>query len=103
MLKYTERDGTITFQVRVVPRASKSSIVGTHDGILRIRVSAPPVNGSANEESLRIISKALDVSVSRVEIIRGQTSKIKTIKVSGVAIDKLKEIAGVADKKNRVI
>ncbi|MGH9901987.1 MAG: DUF167 domain-containing protein, partial [Pyrinomonadaceae bacterium] len=50
MIRYTESDGAITFAVRVVPHASRSAAAGEHDGALRVRVAAPPVEGAANEE-----------------------------------------------------
>ncbi|MDX6611403.1 MAG: uncharacterized protein QOD75_589 [Blastocatellia bacterium] len=85
LLRYTEADGVITFQVRVVPRASRSKIAGEHDGALRIRVTAPPVDGAANEEVIRLLAKALGVTRRNVEIVSGQTSKTKRIKVRGIS------------------
>jgi uncharacterized protein (TIGR00251 family) len=83
LLRYSEEDGVITFQVRVGPRASRSEIAGEHDGALRIRVTAPPVDGAANEEVIRLLARALAVTRSAVEIVSGQTSKTKRIKVRG--------------------
>ena len=82
MIKYSERDGSITFQVRVVPRAARSEIVGDHDGALRVRIAAPPVENAANEELLRLLAAALGVRRSRVEITAGHTSKLKTVVVT---------------------
>jgi uncharacterized protein len=92
MLNFTERDGAITFQVKVVPRASKSSIVGVQDGALRIRVAAPPVDGAANEELIRILSKALRLPSSSIEIIVGQGSKTKLIRATGITGQQIKEL-----------
>jgi uncharacterized protein (TIGR00251 family) len=83
LLRYSEKDGVITFPVRVVPRASRSEIAGEHDGALRIRVTAPPVDGAANEEVIRLLARALGVTRSAVEIVSGQTSKTKRVKVRG--------------------
>lgn len=55
MINYSEKDGTLTFNVRVVTRASRSEIVGEHDGALRVRIAAPPVEGAANEELVRLL------------------------------------------------
>jgi uncharacterized protein (TIGR00251 family) len=77
MLECVEREGALTFAVRVVPRASRSEVVGEHDGALRVRVAAPPVDGAANEELARTLARALHVPVSAVEITGGHASKIK--------------------------
>ena len=72
------------FTVRVVPRASKSEIVGEMDGALKIRIASPPVEGAANHELIRVLSKFFVVSKSSVEIIKGQTSKTKQVKIDGI-------------------
>ena len=69
--------------VRVVPRASKSEIVGEHDGALKIRIAAPPVEGAANAELIKLLSKRFDVPKSAIEILKGETSKTKQIKICG--------------------
>lgn len=84
LINYSERDGSLTFAVRVVPRASRSEIVGEHDGALRIRIAAAPVDGAANEELVRLLARALDVSRSAIEITIGHSSKLKTVKVAGI-------------------
>ena len=68
-------------EVRVTPSASVSAIVGYRDGVLRVRVAAPPVDGKANRELLRILASALDLPPTSLSIVRGQTSKRKTIVV----------------------
>jgi uncharacterized protein (TIGR00251 family) len=82
VLDITEKDGAIIFAVRVVPRASKSEIVGELDGALKIRLSAPPVDGAANKELIKLLSKTIGVSKSQVEIVSGETSKTKRIKIN---------------------
>ena len=84
MINYLERDGALTFKVRVVPRASRSEIVGEHDNAIRVRLAAPPVDGAANEELVRTIADAFGVSRSAVQIINGHKSKLKTLKVIGL-------------------
>ena len=83
MIDYQEKDGSISFKVQVVPRASRSEIVGEHDGALRVRIAAPPVDGAANEELIRTLARALGVARSAVEIIGGQTSRTKQLRVTG--------------------
>jgi uncharacterized protein (TIGR00251 family) len=92
VLRYSEEGGVLTFQVRVVPRASRSEIAGEHDGALRIRVTAPPVEGAANEEVIRLLARALGVTRSAVEIVAGHTSKLKRVKVRGARPSDLRSL-----------
>jgi uncharacterized protein len=92
MLRYTESAGAITFAVRVVPRASRSEIAGEHDGALRVRVAAPPVEGAANEELRRTLARAFGLPTRAVEIISGQTSKTKRVCVTGADRRKLLQL-----------
>jgi len=59
MIHYSEKDGCLTFQVYVVPRASRSEIAGEHNGGLRVRLAAAPVDGAANRELIAVLAKAL--------------------------------------------
>jgi len=89
MLHYTESDGAITLAVRVVPRASRSEIAGEHDGALRVRVAAPPVEGAANEELTHTLAHALNVPARAVEIVGGHQSKNKQVRVAGVGAEQV--------------
>lgn len=84
MLDITAKDGAVIVAVRVVPRASKSEIVGELDGFLKIRLSAPPVDGVANKELVKLLSKTFGVSKSQIEIISGETSKTKRVQIDGL-------------------
>src|SRR5688572_28535328 len=93
MIKYSEKDGSLTFTVHVVPRASRSQIVGEHDGALHVRIAAPPVDGAANEELVRTLSKAFKVPRGAIEITSGHNSKLKHVNVRGASPDALAAIA----------
>ena len=95
MINFTEKNGVIIFNVRVVPRASRTEIVGEHDGALKIRIASPPVDGAANAELIRVLSKAFGVSKSEVEIVAGQASKTKQIKILNMTAEKFLEAAGL--------
>jgi uncharacterized protein len=77
------QDRGLTFAVRIVPRASRSEIVGEHDGALRIRIAAPPVDGAANRELIRTLAKMFKLPQNAVEIVSGANSKNKTVRVLG--------------------
>ncbi|HEY0098677.1 MAG TPA: DUF167 domain-containing protein [Pyrinomonadaceae bacterium] len=89
MLRCTETGGALVFTVRVVPRASQSEVVGEHDGALRVRVAAPPVEGAANVELARTLARALGVPVRAVEITSGHSSKTKLVRVAGAERERL--------------
>ena len=92
MIPYAGKEGTLTFKVRVVPRASRTELLGEHDGALRIRIAAPPVDGAANDELVRLLAKEFSVPRSAVEISAGQTSKLKTVRIEGGSASVLLEL-----------
>jgi uncharacterized protein (TIGR00251 family) len=96
MIRYTERDGALVFTVRVAPRASKGVVAGEHDGALKVRVSAPPVEGAANEELARLLSKAFGVARGDVEVLGGRASKTKVVRVRGAKPSDLLRLASGA-------
>lgn len=69
--------------VKLQPRASTNEIVGPLGEELRIKVTAPPVDAAANEALLRLLAEKLDCPRNRIELIRGHTSRHKTIKLHG--------------------
>lgn len=92
MIEFTEKDDAIVFNVRVVPRASKSEIVGEHDGALKVRIAAPPVDGAANDELVKLLAKSFHVAKSAAAIISGHSSKLKQVKITGAGPEKIAPI-----------
>jgi uncharacterized protein (TIGR00251 family) len=93
LIRCYERDGALLFSVRVVPRAARSSLSGEHDGALRVRIAAPPVDGAANEELVRVLAEALCVPRRDVEIANGHSSKIKQVRARGATRELLESLA----------
>jgi uncharacterized protein (TIGR00251 family) len=73
-------ENSLNIQVQIQPGSSKDQIIGLHNGRLKIKISAPPVDGKANQNLIEFIAKALGVSKSKIEIVKGRTSKLKTLK-----------------------
>jgi hypothetical protein len=73
----------ILVDVWVAPRASRDSIGGLHGDRVKVAVSAPPVDGAANEAVRIALAKALGVAKSQVEVVSGQKGRQKTLAVSG--------------------
>jgi uncharacterized protein len=70
--------------VRLQPRASREEIVGERDGVLLVRVTAPPVGGAANQALCKLLARRLGVAKGRVRIARGQRARDKTVTVQGM-------------------
>lgn len=78
-----ERSGAIVFQVRVVPRARREEIEGEHAGALKVRLTAPPVEGAANDALRQLLAARLNVSMAAVKIVGGEKSRTKRVSVQG--------------------
>jgi len=89
---YREDSDSVTFSVRVVPRASRSEVVGLHDGALKIRVAAPPVEGAANQELVKFLSARLKVPRASLTLVSGANSKNKVIRVANPTSAARKEL-----------
>jgi uncharacterized protein (TIGR00251 family) len=76
--------GRINIEVKLTPRASRDEIKGMRDGVLLVRVTAPPVEGKANEAMRRLIAKRAGVPKSRVSIVRGERGRLKLVAIEGV-------------------
>lgn len=93
MISHREEGGSLVFAVRVVPRASKTAVAGEHDGALKVRVAAPPVEGAANAELTRFLAKRLGLSAGSVEIVGGHASKTKVVRAAGAKAEDLRRLA----------
>ena len=74
---------TLRIDVRVIPRASTNAVDGMRDGRVLVRVTAPPVDRAANDAVIDVLAKAYGVPKRCVRIIRGETSRNKTIEIGG--------------------
>lgn len=81
------------FSVRVQPRASRTGVDGLFGDALRVRVSAPPVDGAANEAVIRVLAEALHVPRVAVRIVAGASSRTKIVEVAGVSVEAVRALA----------
>ena len=93
MVECTEAGGAVTFRVRVAPRASQSAPAGEHDGALKVRVAAPPVEGAANEELTRFLARALGLPRAAVGILSGHASRTKLVRARGATAAQIQRLA----------
>jgi len=82
-------DGGVVFMAKVVPGSSRTNISGLLGGMLKIKISAPPEKGKANQSLLKFLAKQLGVKGKDVNIISGQTSPVKQIQVLGMSAEML--------------
>jgi uncharacterized protein len=80
----TEANGNVTFAVRVVPRSSRNRVVGVEGGALKIKLTAPPVEGAANAALIEFVAEWLGVKRSAVSIASGDKARNKLVRVNGV-------------------
>jgi uncharacterized protein (TIGR00251 family) len=81
-----ERDAVVV-RLHVQPGAGRSSIVGRHGDSLKVRVAAPPVDGRANAAAIALIAATLGVKESAVELVSGERSRLKRLRVVGIDAD----------------
>jgi len=83
-LDVSESNGRVRFSVRVQPRASADAIAGVHGNSLKIRLTAPPVNGAANERLVIFLSNIFAVPRRAIKILAGESSRSKIVEIEGV-------------------
>jgi len=74
-------------RLRVQPRASRDEILGWQDGVLRVRVAAPPVEGEANAAVVALVARALRIAPSTVRVVRGKRGRDKLVRLTGLGDD----------------
>lgn len=74
----------VSIDVRVIPRAARSGLAGMRDGVLLVRLTAPPVEGAANAALIEVLSKTLRVPKRALTIVAGERSRLKRVRVEGV-------------------
>ncbi len=86
---FCEKNNSIILNVYVVPRSSKTEIVGIYNDCLKIKLKSPPVDNAANEELVRFLADRLKIPKKNIEIVKGYTKKVKIISIKW---DNTKEI-----------
>jgi uncharacterized protein (TIGR00251 family) len=92
-MKIDERGGSVTFLIRVIPRASRNSIEGEYRDALKVRLTAPPLDGRSNEALKRMLAETLKVPVSAVRIVAGEKSRTKRVAIEGVSRAAIENLA----------
>ena len=90
--------GGVLLYVRIQPRASKNEIVMRDDGSIKIRLTAPPVDGAANEALVKFLAGTLSIAKSQVTIISGQTSRDKVVRITGVPDEDVMRLLNIREE-----
>jgi uncharacterized protein (TIGR00251 family) len=80
-----ETDQGVYLSIQVAPRASRNEVQGLHNDALKIRLTAPPVDGKANKALTRFLSKTLRVPSSSISIQSGETGRKKVLTITGIS------------------
>jgi hypothetical protein len=96
VIPISESASGVSFAVKVHPRAKKNAITGEVGDALKLAITAPPVNGKANEACSEFFANLLKVPRSSVTIAAGQTSRNKVVRVTGLTVDQIRERLGRA-------
>ena len=98
-LETTEKEGAVTFHVRVQPRSSRSIVGGEWQSALKVRLTSPPVDGRANDELCRLLAAHLNAPVGAVRILSGARSRTKRIEIRGATTKQIQALADATLKK----
>jgi len=90
MISIRDTPQGVTFSIRVQPRARKNAIVGELGDALKLALTAPPVEGRANEACIEFLAEFLKVPRSSITIAAGETSRNKVIRVAGMSANELR-------------
>jgi len=79
-------------RIKVVPRSSRNRIVGNDDGVWKLKVTSPPVEGKANKTVKEFLAKCLGIAKAQVDIVSGDRSKLKSVRIGGLDHDTVQNI-----------
>ena len=89
MTVFKESNGAVTFAIKLVPRASRNQVSGIEGDAIKIRLHAPPVEGKANAALIEFLAEILGVRRAQIEIVSGQTSRHKLVRVRGMTASEI--------------
>ena len=85
MVRLRDSKRGLTFDIQVIPHASRAEIAGVQEGAFKIKVTAPPVEGAANEACIKLLARELGLKKSQMEISSGAKSRKKTVLIKDIS------------------
>lgn len=95
MLALTQVENGIRLEIKVQPRSSKNQIVGEYNGALKVKLTAPPVEGEANQALIAFLASLLKVPKKNVILLKGDSSRNKILEIKGVDAETLLKRTGL--------
>ena len=86
-----EKEGAVIVEVLLQPRASRNELAGVQGGRLKIKVTAPPIEGKANEKLCEFLADLMGIGKQRVELIAGHRAKVKRVSISYASLDEVRK------------
>jgi hypothetical protein len=87
----------LLLKVYLQPKSSKNEIIGSYRDGIKVKVTAPPVEGKANEALRELLAKVLKIPPSHIEIVKGHRSREKTLKIEGIDSHEILDLKGKID------
>jgi uncharacterized protein (TIGR00251 family) len=87
-----DAERVVRVSVRVQPRASRDELAGRYGDAIKIRLTAPPVDGAANEALVRFLARTLDIPANAITIVSGASSRSKVVELAGVPEDRVRRL-----------
>jgi uncharacterized protein (TIGR00251 family) len=94
VLSINETASGVTLTIKVQPRARKNALLGELGGVLKIAVTAPPVDGRANDACITLLAAALKVPRSAITITSGQSGRLKVVHARGISVEEFRKRLG---------
>jgi uncharacterized protein (TIGR00251 family) len=89
-LQLSEQSGGVTIPIRAVPRAARNVLDGVTEGSLRVRLTAPPVEGAANKALIGFLAEVLGLPKRDVSIVTGEHGRRKLVRIAGLTADEVR-------------
>ena len=89
------KEEAILLKIHLLPRASRDEICGLHGNAIRVKVTAPPIEGKANKALQRFFAEKLHLAAAQIEIVAGQRSRDKTLRISGLSRAEIQRALGI--------
>lgn len=95
MIRLTPLEDGVCLEIQVQPRSSRNQVVGEQDGRLKIKLTAPPVEGEANQALVNFLSRLLGLPKKNINLLKGESSRHKLVAVNGISPEELIQKLGI--------